>query len=204
MWHVLVPVKGGERAKSRLDLDPGRRRRIAAAMASDTVAAVRACPVVAAVTVLCGPDAAAELVLPSGVDTVEEGVSSSAPDLNDLLRWAATRPGPARSVAVVVADLPALTSVTLADTLRSASGVSLGVVPDRHDVGTTVLTATRGAELRPRFGPRSAAAHVAEGAVPVIADPRVRCDVDVLEDLWEATALGVGPRTSAVLAADVH
>ena len=58
---MLVPVKGGDRAKSRLPLDREVRRELAAAMASDTVDAVRACPMVSRVSVLSSGSGAASL-----------------------------------------------------------------------------------------------------------------------------------------------
>lgn len=209
MWQVLVPVKGGDRAKSRLRLDPRRRRLLADAMTLDTVEAVASCRAVVRVTVLCGR--AVDLALPMGAVRLTEpdtlGTTGER-GLNVSLSWALGQvqagletPGP---VAVVVGDLPALTASMLDQVLAAAADLESGVVPDRQGAGTTVLTASHGAFSGPCFGPQSAAAHVARGAELLTAAPGVRCDVDTLEDLHEATALGVGPRTTAALAAGVH
>jgi 2-phospho-L-lactate guanylyltransferase len=48
----------------------------------------------------------------------------------------------------------------------------------------------------------SAAAHAADGAIPLDGDwPGLRRDVDTVEDLWAAAAVGLGPASSAALRA---
>ena len=67
-------------------------------------------------------------------------------------------------------------------------------------VGTTLYTAPYDA-FDPRYGPGSRAAHLDAGAVEVgglLAS--LRRDVDDLADLAAAQALGLGPRTAAVVA----
>jgi 2-phospho-L-lactate guanylyltransferase len=72
-------------------------------------------------------------------------------------------------------------------------------VADAHGTGTTLLTAV-GTALLPAFGPGSAAAHLAGGAVPLAGDwPGLLRDVDTPDDLRAALALGAGPRTRALL-----
>jgi 2-phospho-L-lactate/phosphoenolpyruvate guanylyltransferase len=196
MWHVLVPVKGGDHAKSRLALGRDARRALAAAMASDTVEAAHACPVVSRVTVLASSSGAADLTAP--VQVLLEPLHPPR-GFNALLDWA-TAQLPAGPVAVVMGDLPALTPHALAEVLEGAGAVSRALVVDRHGTGTTLLASRSARDLRPAFGPGSAAAHEAGGARSVDAPARVRCDVDDVEDLRHASALGVGPRTAAVLA----
>jgi len=56
-----------------------------------------------------------------------------------------------------------------------------------------------GTELSPRFGPGSAQAHRASGAVELTgAWPGLVRDVDTEADLRAALALGAGPRTRAL------
>ena len=63
-------------------------------------------------------------------------------------------------------------------------------------LGTTLYTAAHDV-FDPRFGPGSALAHDATGARAIAAElPRLRRDVDDLEDLDDALAMGVGPRTA--------
>ncbi len=68
---------------------------------------------------------------------------------------------------------------------------------DTEGTGTTLLAVTSG-DLAPSFGPGSAAAHAASGAVALDGDwPGLRRDVDTPEHLTAARALGTGPRTRA-------
>jgi 2-phospho-L-lactate/phosphoenolpyruvate guanylyltransferase len=202
MWQVLVPVKGGVRAKSRLALDPEVRRELASAMASDTVDAVHACPTVSQVTVLSSPSVAAGLGTPAHVLVEPEHPPSdpgSHPGLNELIDWAVAQL-PVGPVAVVMGDLPALTPQALGEILEVARDCTRALVVDRHGTGTTVLTSRSRDELQPAFGRDSAQAHEAGGAHAIDASAGARCDVDDLEDLRHAAALGVGPRTLALLA----
>jgi 2-phospho-L-lactate guanylyltransferase len=105
--------------------------------------------------------------------------------------------GPA--VAALSSDLPALHPDELAAALRSAARFPRAFVADAQGTGTTLLTAVD-APLDPRFGPGSADAHRAGGAVPLTGDwPGLVRDVDTDTDLREAVALGAGPRTAALL-----
>src|SRR3712207_2831049 len=72
---------------------------------------------------------------------------------------------------------------------------------DAPGTGTTLLTAA-GTALRPRFGPDSARAHADDGALALTGDwPGLLRDVDTPADLRAAVTLGLGPHTSALLAA---
>src|SRR5450755_3921110 len=51
-WTIVVPLKGSARGKSRIDVDPALRRRLAVAMALDTVAAASNTALVARVLVV--------------------------------------------------------------------------------------------------------------------------------------------------------
>ena len=51
-WTLLVPLKSSTRGKSRIDVDPVLRRRLALAMAVDTIAAASAAPGVEVVLVV--------------------------------------------------------------------------------------------------------------------------------------------------------
>lgn len=195
---MLVPVKGGDRAKSRLPFDREVRRELAVAMASDTVDAVCACPMVSRVTVLSSGSGAAGLTAPVHVLIEPEHLSPHL-GLNELLDWAAAQL-PVGPVAVVMGDLPALTPHALGQVLGVAGAFARALVVDRHGTGTTVLTSRSPHDLRPAFGRDSAAAHEAGGARAIDAPAGVRCDVDDLEGLRHASALGVGPRTTALLA----
>jgi 2-phospho-L-lactate guanylyltransferase len=197
-WVVLVPVKPPGQAKSRLrGARPGvAHGELVAALVGDTLAAAARCPAVAELVVVAsGPvtDFPGVRVLP------EPGHGG----LNGALRYAAAALRDSRRVppdlAVLLGDLPALDPAELAAALAAATARSF--VADAAGTGTTLLAAPAGAELAPRFGPGSAAAHRQSGAVALTGDwPTLRRDVDTGADLTAAAALGLGPRTAELLA----
>ena len=72
-WTVLLPVKVLARAKSRLAVLAGERRReLALALAADTVAAVLACPEVARVLVVTSDPVAGPLLASLGAVVVPD------------------------------------------------------------------------------------------------------------------------------------
>jgi 2-phospho-L-lactate guanylyltransferase len=104
-------------------------------------------------------------------------------------------------IAALAADLPALRTADLTAALMAAAAEpGRSYVPDADGTGTTLLAAASGAELDPRFGPGSAAAHAGSGARPLAGDwPSLRRDVDTGADLAHAARLGLGPRTASLL-----
>jgi 2-phospho-L-lactate guanylyltransferase len=211
-WTVIVPVKGGDAAKSRLEVAPDLRPGLARAFASDTLAAVRACTAVARVLVVTQDRATADLLGPETATTADSSVRPAlmvdlqpvGEGLNDgiertaaAIRSAGSEPS---SIAVVVADLPALAPAALTAALHSAAQVGHPVVvADRAGTGTTLLALAAGTALAASFGPDSFARHVNAGAVGLDADVSLRCDVDTLADLRVAAALGLGSATRALL-----
>lgn len=228
-WTVLLPVKVLARAKSRLAVLAGdRRRELALALASDTVAAVLACPEVARVVVItsdpvAGPllgalgaivvpdepaDLSATLGSLDGADVAgvlgDLGIQDS---LNAALRHGAAvaaRRWPGAGLAALTADLPAVSPAELAAALRAA-GTHPGraaFVPDAAGVGTTLYAVPPTGEFRPLFGGASRARHAAAGAAELDFDvlAGLRRDVDTPGDLRAALALGVGPFTRAMAA----
>jgi 2-phospho-L-lactate guanylyltransferase len=129
-----------------------------------------------------------------GSTAIPDGVSD---DLNGTLRQAAAeahRRWPHLRPVAVCADLPALRPVELGAVLDAMAGPHPWFVADAAAVGTTIYAAAYD-EFDPRFGPGSRAAHLDAGAREAEAAPSVRRDVDDLDDLRDALALGVGPRT---------
>lgn len=209
-WTVVIPAKALPEAKSRLlpaSADLTAHRRLVRAIRADTLAAARAAGGVARVLVVVDrpsdefPDGAGQgggtpvdvlVQVGPGLDhAVAEGAEHAR------LRW------PDDGVAALVGDLPALRPDELADALTAARDLPTGVVADASGTGTTLLTATPGATLRPAFGIGSAARHGAT-ATPITAGPGLRHDVDTAADLNAAAELGLGTSTSAVLADTVH
>ncbi|WP_432490980.1 2-phospho-L-lactate guanylyltransferase [Kineococcus gypseus] len=194
-WRVVVPVKGGGDAKTRLALPPGPRLALAGAMALDCLEAALRCRAVAQVVCVSDDErvrAAAEAV---GARAVPAGGPGLARAVDAGL--AALGPGPS---AVLVADLPALRPEDLAAALEQAAATAGPVLVADADGDGSVLVADRDGAPPHRFGPGSAAAHRAAGARALSAAlPSLRRDVDTLQALQRAAALGVGPRTAAAL-----
>ncbi|MEU0286411.1 2-phospho-L-lactate guanylyltransferase [Streptomyces sp. NPDC006147] len=203
-WTLVVPLKPLPQAKSRLadTADDGLRPGLALAFAQDTVAAALECAAVRDVVVVTNDALAAREVAALGAGTVPDQPRAG---LNEALAHAAAVVGAARragSVAALNADLPALRPAELARVLDAAAEFPRSFLPDSAELGTTLLAASRGRELRPFFGTDSRARHRASGAVELSLDAvdSVRQDVDTGADLRAALALGVGPHTAAVAA----
>jgi 2-phospho-L-lactate guanylyltransferase len=206
-WSVVVPVKRLERAKTRLSgVVPGRgHEALVLALAADTVTAVLAAPAVARVIVVTDDARAAAELGDLGALVVPDLPDSGLNPALDHGAGAAAAAGPADGVAVVGADRPALRPAELTAVLSLASGHDRSFLPDAAGTGTALLAARPGVPLWPRFGAGSAAAHTASGAVRLGGDwASLRHDTDTAADLGVARRLGVGPRTTAVLAAALN
>jgi 2-phospho-L-lactate guanylyltransferase len=229
MWSLVIPVKVLAQAKSRLTgLLAADRAALTQAKAADTVAAAMAAPAVAAVIVVTDdPGVGAEMKGLHAVVLADEPAAGLNPA---LAFGAAYSRGlwPERGVAGLAADLPALRPAELQSALTAAAALARGgdppgppavlargddapsppagtgqaFVPDADGTGTTLYAAGPGVAFDPRFGPGSRARHGAAGAteldLPLTAG--LRRDVDTLDDLRRAAAIGAGPRTAGVLA----
>jgi 2-phospho-L-lactate guanylyltransferase len=188
-WAIVVPVKGTAGSKSRL----GAPASLATAIALDTVdAAIGVGRVIVVTSVDAAPAFAA-----IGAETVLDPGSGG---LNGAIvaGIAAAGDGP---VAVLLGDLPALTSTELASTLSLAAGRPLAFVPDADGVGTVLTTALPGSLHLPAFGGGSRAAHLAAGylELDVPRDSGLRRDVDTAEQLRSIPPERLGARTREAL-----
>jgi 2-phospho-L-lactate/phosphoenolpyruvate guanylyltransferase len=203
-WSIVIPVKRLPLAKTRLydgTRPPAAHRRLALALALDTVGAALACPVVRRVLVVTDDPQAAPALAARGATVVPDRPGRG---LNPAVTYGASRAtalGPADGIAALSADLPALRPADLASALAGALTFPRSFVPDRAGTGTVLLAARPGTALKPRFGAGSRAAHRASGAVELTGGwPSLRQDVDTAEDLATAAELGLGPATAAELA----
>jgi 2-phospho-L-lactate/phosphoenolpyruvate guanylyltransferase len=202
---LVVPVKPLHLAKSRLRAslsgDDRAHRRLALAVALDTITAASSATGVRRVVAICSDPAAAPALRDAGIEVVPDEPDAG---LNPALAYGAALLDPAAVRGALQADLPALRPADLDAALDALHtlGAARAFVPDRHGTGTTLLLAAPGVDLDPHFGTASAAAHTTSGAIPLLGPwPSLRCDVDTEPDLTEATRLGLGPQTTAVLAA---
>ncbi|GGV59114.1 2-phospho-L-lactate guanylyltransferase [Streptomyces longisporoflavus] len=203
-WTLVIPLKTLERAKSRLSAATGDTLRpgLALAFAQDTVAAALACPAVRGVAVVTDDDLAGRELAALGARIVRDeppgGLNAALAHGTAAVRAARPR----TAVAALNADLPALRPAELARVLDGAAQSPRSFLSDAAGIGTTLLCAAPGTELRPAFGAESRSRHAASGAVELRLDDvdSVRQDVDTGDDLRAALALGVGPRTATAAA----
>lgn len=199
-WHVVVPVKGGVGAKSRLHPPAGvARADLALAIATDCLTACCSGMPTASVVVVTSDERVAEVaarlcarVVPDPGGGLNVAVSAA--------RDATLAEYPHAAIAVLLGDLPALQPGDLTAALGAAAAYPLAVVPDAAGSGTVLLTARSGERLEPHFGAGSADRHTRAGHERLDLDlPRLRTDVDEDRALAAAVALGVGPATRAAL-----
>lgn len=197
-WVVIVPVKRFADAKTRLE--PAQdRAALAEALTRDTLDAVASSPRVRMLLVITDdPRLVDDLRLPVAAVIRTQQSPGLNGAISDGLIYAAES-WPDYGVAVLLGDLPALTAEDLEQTLASAEGFALGVVPDATGRGTVLITALPGVPLVPAFGEDSAGRHLELGHRFIRAPERLRRDVDTPADLTAAVRLGVGRHTAAVL-----
>ncbi|GAA1798386.1 2-phospho-L-lactate guanylyltransferase [Agromyces neolithicus] len=209
-WTLVIPVKGAPAAKTRLapEVADDARAMLARAFALDTIAAALAARSVARVIVV-GDDpglAGGAEFLAEPIDVprslggaIAHGIAHARAGLDGLSRLD-RREG----IAVLLGDLPALRPDELDTALEAASRHPLAFVRDADATGTTLATATAGATaaFEPRFGPDSAARHVAAGFVELAASDLTGLtrDVDTVDALEAVLHDGVGDHTAEVVA----
>ncbi len=196
-WGVVLPVKGGPDAKSRLE--PGLRAHVALAIALDTIAAaidtVGPERVVVVTADAMSADAASRLGPIHLVPDAGRGLDAAAASGIRALQATGVRAG-----AVLLADHPCLVPGDLREALAQGAAHRYAVVPDWEGSGTAMLMTTDPAAFVSSFGPGSAARHEALGATRLdLPLESLRVDVDDEESLASAVRIGVGPRTRTAL-----
>ena len=214
---AVLAVKNLHRAKSRLAAtlstafegdDPVARGSLVLAMFLDTVDALRGAGI-SRLVVVSPDDEVLAAARRSGMRGLSESPHRAPADagLNSAFvegaRWAREAWPESTGLMYVQADLPAATSTSVAAVLRAAGEHRSSFVSDRDGSGTVLLHGTGTGVPAPRFGPGSAAAHRAAGAVELDPAGRewadLRTDVDTAADLGVARELGLGPHTVAAL-----
>jgi 2-phospho-L-lactate guanylyltransferase len=201
-WHLVVPVKGGATAKSRLHPPAGvGREDLALALATDCLTAC--CAGMPPDRVLVVTSDARVRGVARALGAVVVGDPGGGLDAAVRAgRDAALASSAHAPVGVLLGDLPSLLAADLVAALAAAAEHPRAVVPDASGTGTVLLTALDGDSLAPSFGAGSAARHEAAGHHRLSLDlPRLRTDVDDDRALSAARALGVGAATASVLGA---
>ena len=200
-WYVVVPVKGGRSAKSRLRRHVDDEE-LVAAIIHDTLAVVaRVVTAARIVVVTSDPGEAAHARCLGALVVADPGRG-----LNDacLAGVRAVRPAGATEpapVAVLLGDHPALHEGELRTALAAGAVLESFFVPDAEGLGTALVGTTGPAEPALAFGPGSASRHADLGHVRLDLDlPGLRHDVDDMTSLHHAAAhLTLGPRTRQAL-----
>ena len=197
-WHVVIPVKGGPDAKSRLRAPDGVDRLVLArALAIDTVTAAAEAVGPRHVVVVTSDAEVLQAVASLGVATLAD----PGRGLNQAVDAALGDLPSDQPAAVLLGDVPALRPPDLRAALVAGDASERWFVPDAEGTGTVLLGAHSAAAVRPGFGTGSAARHESDGSTRLALDlDRLRRDVDDEASLGEALRLGVGPHTAALLA----
>jgi len=165
-WTVLLPVKVLARAKSRLAVLAGdRRRELALALASDTVTAVLGCPEVARVVVVTSDPVAGPLLAGLGAIVVadEPADRSDRPDRSDRLGTPGTLDG--------AGPAPLLGDLGVQDLLNAALRHGAAVAARRWPgTGLAALTADLPAMSPAELATALRAAGSAPGAAAFVPD----------------------------------
>lgn len=204
-WTVVVPVKALRHAKSRMVPTAVSPSALACAFLVDVLACVRASTRVREVIVATSDAEVMQLARAHGAtcvdDTGHEGINAAVVE--------AARLAPAdTSIAVVVSDLPRLTTAALDCVLAAAEQHESSFLADRAGTGTTIWLARTTAALPPAFGVSSRDRHRSAGAVDLVTmlgesfETDVlgaRCDADTPADLADAELPPFGPCTRSLL-----
>jgi len=204
-WRVVVPIKHGAPAKTRLraalreDTVHADLVRAIQLDTLDAVLALRTHPLLGGLFVVSGRPAGHGAALPVEIELLPDAGGGLNPALAEAAAELARR-FPADGVVALVGDLPALRAADLLAVLYQAPADARSFVRDLAGSGTTLLAAGPGVPLEPLFGPESAHRHLASGAVELPAAASLRCDVDSVADLHRCLELGAGVLTSRLVA----
>ena len=183
----LLPVKALAEAKGRLApwLNPIERRLLTIAMLEDVVAALQAVTGLGRPVVISPDREIWRRAEAMRCAVVEEAQGPGAGLNHSLTRAAAELAGERRldGLLVVAADLPLASAGGLEGVLEAGRRAPVVVVPSRDGAGTNVLAWGEPASFTPRFGPDSAARHLAVPGAVRVDEPGLALDVDTVEDL---------------------
>lgn len=200
-WYVVVPVKGGRTAKSRLRQHIDNEDLVAAIIHDTLDVVIRVVPPDHVVVVTSDPDESDHARALGAAVVADPGDGLNGACLAGLRSVAAARTADAAAVAVLLGDHPALTEHELRSALEAGTRLATFFIPDAEGVGTAMVGATGPGEPDLAFGPGSASRHTGLGHVRLDLDlPGLRHDVDDAASLRHAAAhLALGPRTRRAL-----
>ena len=200
-WHIVVPVKGGPGAKSRLRQhfdDEG----LVTAIVHDTLDVVARVVTPARIVIVTSDPAEQAHARDLGAKVVADpGLGLNDACLVGVRVVRSLHRGAAAPVAVLLGDHPALHEDELRSALEAGSELETFFVPDAEGRGTALVGTTSLQEPLLAFGSGSASRHAELGHVRLDLDlPGLRHDVDDVASLRHAaTHLSLGPRTLRAL-----
>lgn len=205
-WSAVVPVKSLASAKSRLLVPDVTVAELALAFLRDVLDTLAQTPQIAEVIVATGDEQVGAVARAAAARVVDD---TGHAGINAAVRWAADQRETDGGLLVLVSDLPCLTPAAVGLVLDRASSSAVSFVADADGTGTTMWLRRDEAADGPHFGPGSRAAHIAHGAVDLVANQLgatgpwlpARLDVDTPADLDRARRLGLGPASARVLEA---
>lgn len=189
MKFALLPAKPLPLAKTRLGTMLGAtdRMRLAAAMFTDVLHALSTTRELDAVVVVTADASLAAHARRVGALVVDEGAPRGLNGAVTLGTETAVTLG-ARSVLVVLSDVPLVEPADVVELLRRAPERGALVVPSKEGTGTNALLRRPPGVLASCFGGRSLERHVAAAerarlACALVRNARVEFDLDTPEDL---------------------
>jgi 2-phospho-L-lactate/phosphoenolpyruvate guanylyltransferase len=214
---AVVPVKRFARAKTRVvdAVGPQGRAAILRAMLADVLAGLEAAHEVERVIVVTGEGRAEKIAMEHakrGTMTIEvlRDPSDSGHSEAATLGIIRAKALGARCAALLPGDCPLLEPAELDRALASFAPESVGVVTDRHGLGTNGLFLSPADAIGPAFGPESRERHLDRATragyrAEVLDVPSLLLDLDTPEDLAElrstlAAEPSRAPATAAALA----
>ena len=200
---AIVPVHALEGAKSRLGatLDAEERQALVLGLLDRTVRAADAVDGIDAVVVVSPDPTILRAASAAGATPVRQTDLGLNEGLRTAARWAEA--DGATAVAILAADLPAITPATIGSVVASAASAArstpdrplVALVADRHGRGTNALLVSPPDAIAFAFGAGSRAAHLAAaaaaGATVVELDGPLSLDLDLPDDLILAEELGL-------------
>jgi 2-phospho-L-lactate guanylyltransferase len=183
----IVPVKGLQRAKSRLSghFDDDTRLALARALLHDTLSL---CSSVEALRwwFVSDDDEVLQDATRAGFATLRDDGDGLNPALE--LATAKVVAAGATSATVVPVDVPLAWRGDLQDLLDTGATSDVVVIPSGRDGGTNALYVAPPDLIPPRFGEGSMKAHMSEAErrglrCAILALPRIALDIDTIEDV---------------------
>lgn len=187
VWAIL-PLKPADSGKSRLAAGIGAAERTALmrCMATDVLQALRDCPRIAGIAILGNGEPAASLAREFSCRLLADDASGNLCANLDRAAALLAAEG-AGTLLILPADLPGLTGRDI-DNLLAAHQGGVTVAVAARDGGSNALLLTPPAAINTRFGPDSAARHIAAAEAQglqatALNIPAFARDIDTADDV---------------------